>query len=138
MFGKSEPNTTRSATSASRAGQSAGSGAIRVLNAVPTIVVSRYTRSWRCTRSSASTKSGIPAWASTTGNRGCSARTSANRSSPVNSPGAGPWPQCTTAGTPASASSPHAGRSNRSRGSNPPTCTCTFTTRAPAATATPR
>jgi hypothetical protein len=45
MLGKSEPNTTRSATSASRAGQSAGSGANRALKAVPTIVVSMCTPS---------------------------------------------------------------------------------------------
>jgi DNA-binding SARP family transcriptional activator len=66
------------------------------------------------------------------------ASTSPNTSSPVCAPRSGPWPQCTIAGTPASASSPHAGRSSGSRGSNPPTCTWTFTSRAPAATAAPR
>lgn len=41
MFGKSVPSTTRSATSASRLGQSSGIGMNSSVNGTPTIVVSR-------------------------------------------------------------------------------------------------
>ena len=44
---------------------------------------------------------------------GCAASTAPNGPGPVCRPGSGPLPQCTTTGTPASASMPHTSSSSR-------------------------
>ena len=64
--------------------------------------------------------------------RGWRASTSDMGPGPVNRPGIGPEPQCTTTGTRASASRPQTGPSSSSRGSYAPTCRCALNSRAPA------
>jgi hypothetical protein len=66
---------------------------------------------------------------------GCRASTAENGPGPVYSVPTGACPACTTTGTPASASSPHAGSSSGSSGGNPPTCRWILKTRAPAPSA---
>ncbi len=56
-------------------------------------------------------------------------------SGPVCRPASGPEPQWMTTGVPVSSSRAHTGSSRRSRGSKPPTWTCTLKIRAPAARA---
>ncbi len=112
-----------------------GNGAIRSLKPVNAMVVSRRTSRYRSARPRKSSYSGMPMWATTSRSRGWRASTRATGSGPVCLPGAGPEPQWTTTGVPASASSPQQASSASSEGSYPPTWTCALKTRVPCSTA---